>query len=120
MACTKYFSSRDILLCQEAKGNISSRAGVAGVITAASLTTSGDRDATESKVGATAIATENVVVFAIIGGSAGNINERDAGNSDTVSWVTSWATVEVVLLDIDTVLGDAGERNILVDDVANL
>lgn len=104
MARIKLSLSRCILLCQEAQSNICLRAGVAGVIAAASLTTSGDRDATESKVGATPVAAENVVVCAIVGASAGNINERDAGNSNTVGWVTSWATVEVVLLDIDTVV----------------
>jgi hypothetical protein len=108
------------MLYEEASRDACLRAGIAGVVTAASLTTSSDGDTTESKVRAAAVATEDVVVSAIIGTSTGDIDERNAGNSDTVRWVTSWATVEVVLLDIDTVVCDTRQGNVLVDDVADL
>lgn len=93
-----------MLLCKEVIKDIFLRAGVTGVVAAAGLTTSSDGNSTESKVGATAIATEDVVIRTIVGASTSNINERNTRDSDTVGWVTGWATVEVVLLDIDTVV----------------
>lgn len=93
-----------MLLCQEASTDACLRASIAGVVAAASLTTSGDGDTAESKVGATAITTENVVVSAIVGASTSNINERDTSDGNTVGWVTGWTTVEVVLLNIDAVV----------------
>lgn len=39
------------------------------------------------------------------------------GNCDSIRWVASSTTVEVVLLDIDTVVGDPGQNDILVNDI---
>lgn len=43
-----------------------------------------------------------------------------ASNGDTVGWVSGWSAVEVVLLDVYTVDGSAGDGDVLVGDVGNV
>lgn len=95
------------------------RAAARGVVTAASLTTSRNRNTREREVGAAVATTKNVVIHTIIGSSTSNINERDAGNSHTVGRVTGSTTVQVVLLDIDTIVGDTRHSDVLVDNIGN-
>lgn len=97
-----------------------SRTTAGRIIAAAGLTTTGDRNTTECKVGAAVTATENVVVFGIVGGRASHINEGDASDSDAIGRVTSWATVKVVLLNVDAVVRDSRNSDVLVCDVADL
>ena len=45
------------------------------------------------------------------------MNSRDR---DAVCWLAGWAAVEVVLLDIDTIVGNSGQSDVLVGDVVDL
>jgi hypothetical protein len=89
------------------------------VVTAASLTTSSDGNPREREVRAAVTTTKNVVIHTVIGSSTSDIDERDTGDSHTVGRVTSSATVQVVLLDIDTIVRDARHGDVLVDNVGN-
>lgn len=95
------------------------RATARWVVAAACLTTPSDRNTREAKVRAAVATTENVVVHTVIGDSTSDIDERDAGNVDAVGWVSSGTTVQVILLNIDTVVCDARQGDVLVDNVGN-
>ena len=95
------------------------RATARRVVAAACLTTTSDRNTREAKVRAAVTATENVVVHAIVSDSTSHIDERDAGNVDTVGGVASSTAVQVILLDINTVVSDARQGDVLVDNVGD-
>lgn len=57
-------------------------------------------------------ATQNVVVPALICSCACHIPDDDVGDADTCCRVACWATVEIVLLDIDAV-----DRDVLYSDI---
>lgn len=88
-------------------------------VAAASLSTTGNRNVGKCEVRAPSTA-KYVVVCSIRGCCASDVVESYATDGDAVSWCTSWPTVEVVLLDVDAVVGDAGEFDVLVDDILNL
>lgn len=90
------------------------------IVAAAGLTATSNGDISEGKVRAAVRATENVVVVGIIGSCALDVVESDTADGDAVGWVTGGAAVEVVLLDVDTVVGDTRDSNVLVNDVADL
>jgi hypothetical protein len=96
------------------------RAATGRVIAAAGLTTTGDRNISEGESRAATITTENVVVIGIVSNSTSHISESNVTDSDSVGGLSSGATVEVVLLDIDTVVGDARHSDVLVDNIADL
>jgi hypothetical protein len=79
----------------------------------------GNANVVESKVGARAITTENVVVDGIVSGGTSDVGHGDSGDSHAIGWVASWATVEVILLDINTVVADARDLDVLVGDAAS-
>lgn len=98
----------------------SSRTTTRGIVAAAGLTTASDRNTTESKVRAAVTAAENIVVSGVVRGRASHINEGNAGDSNAVGRVSSWTTIEVVLLDVNAVVRDSRDGDVLVRDVADL
>lgn len=96
------------------------RAAAGRVVAAACLTTTGDGNVGEGEPGAAVVTTENVVVVSIVGASTGHINEGDITDTDSVSGLASRTTVEVILLDVDTVVRDTRHGDVLVSDVADL
>jgi hypothetical protein len=96
------------------------RAATGRIVAATSLTTSSDRNTRERKVRAAIRATENIVVLGIIGGGTGDISESDSRDSHTISRFAGRTAIEIILLDIDTVVGDSRDSDVLVNDVANL
>jgi hypothetical protein len=97
-----------------------SRAAAGRIVAAAGLTAASNRDISESEVRAAVRAAKNVVVVGIVGRCALDVVESDAADGDAVCGFTSGTAVEVVLLDVDAVVGDAGDSDVLVDDVADL
>lgn len=96
------------------------RAATGRIVAATSLTPSSDRNTRERKVRAAIRATENIVVLGIIGGGTGDISESDSRDSHTISRFAGRTAIEIILLDIDTVVGDSRDSDVLVNDVANL
>lgn len=90
-----------------------------GRIVAAVAATTGDADIFKHKVRAAAITTENVVILAIAH-STSDINEGDVLNLNAIGRLAGRTAVEVILLDIDTVVGDAGDGDVLVTNVGHL
>jgi hypothetical protein len=90
------------------------------IIAAAGLTATSNGDISEGKVRAAVRPTENVVVVGIVGSRALDAVESDTADGDTISGLTSGTAIEVVLLDVDTVVSDARDSDVLVGDVADL
>lgn len=66
-----------------------------------------------------ALGAENVDVGTRGGHSTLNVGESDISDGNTSSWLTSWAAVEVILLDDNTVLGNVGEGDVLVGNAGD-
>jgi hypothetical protein len=64
--------------------------------------------------------TQNVVVSTLVCSSAGNIPDHNVLDQDTCSRVTCWATVQVVLLDVDSIDRDVLNTNVLKQDVVDV
>ena len=96
------------------------RATSGRVVAGASLTTTSNRNIRESEAGAAIITTEDIVVIGIIGASTGDISESNVTDADAVGGLPSGAAIEIVLLDVDTVVGDTGHGNVLINNVADL
>jgi hypothetical protein len=60
----------------------------------------------------TSLSTQDVVIPSFLSRSTSNIPNRDILDQHSIRWVARWASVEVILLDVDTV-----DRNILHADV---
>jgi hypothetical protein len=77
-------------------------------------------DVVESKVRATAISTENVVVSSFSLSSADDVGHGDVLDDNTVRGASGRTTVEVILLDIDTVDVDVRDLDVTVFDIGNV
>lgn len=93
------------------------RAGGARVV--AALVTTSNIDVGEGEVLTASIATEDVVGVRVGLDGSGDVLKDNVSDHDTVGGLTSWAAVEVILLDIQTVVGNAGEGDVLVGDVGD-
>jgi len=60
-------------------------------------------DVVEGKVRATTISTKNVIVSGLGLGSAEDVGHCDVLDDDTVRGASGWASVQVVLLNVDTI-----------------
>lgn len=89
-------------------------------IVAAGLTAS-DAHITKRKSRTAARPAEDVVI--VCAGRRNrplNIEERNIRDDDSVGGSSGWASVQVILLDIDAVLADPGHGDVAVDDVVDL
>lgn len=64
--------------------------------------------------------TQNVVVSTLVCSSAGNIPDHNVLDQDTCCRVTCWATVQVVLLDVDSIDRDVLNTNVFKQDVVDV
>lgn len=64
--------------------------------------------------------TQDVVISALLRSGSGNVPDHNVLNEDTCSRVTCWATVQVVLLDVDSVDRDVLNADVLEQDVVNV
>lgn len=65
-------------------------------------------------------ATQNVVVPALVCSRACHVPDDDVGDADTCCRVACWATVKVVLLDVDAVNRDVLYPDVLKQDVVDV
>jgi hypothetical protein len=80
--------------------------------------TSRNANISESEIRARIATAQNIVAVRITSASSTrDTAERNAGDCNTVCGATSWSTVEVILLDIDTVVTDVRELDVAVCDV---
>jgi len=96
------------------------RASVGRIVAAASLATTSDGVSRESESRAATIATQNIPILSRASHCTSDLDELDAADLDSVGGLSSRAAVEIVLLDIDTILADVCKGNVLVSDVRNL
>lgn len=90
----------------------------AGVVAAGVAT--GDENVLVGEVRARSVTAEDVVVVRVfINNGARHIDEGDVGDDDAVGGLAGGATVEVVLLDIEAVVGNATHGDVLVGDVGD-
>jgi hypothetical protein len=94
---------------------VSSRLDVARAVGSSS-----DMDVVEGEVRATTISTEDIVVPSLGLGSAEDVGHCDVLDDDTVRGTSSRASIEVILLDIDTVDVNVGDLDVAVFDVGNI
>ena len=96
------------------------RAGVGRIVATTSLTTTSDAVSRQGKARAATRTTKNIPILSRASHSASNFDELDAADLDTIRGLSSRAAVEIVLLDINTILADVGKRNVLISDVFDL
>ena len=89
------------------------------ILTLITLLAARDVDTLEGPVGAAAFTAENVHGHSIIADRAGHTVDSDIGDLDVVTGLASRAAVLVVLLDNDAVVGDSGQLDVGVSDVAD-
>ena len=89
------------------------------ILTLITLLAARDVDILEGPVGAAAFTAENVHGHSIIADRAGHTVDSDIGDLDIVTGLASRAAVLVVLLDDDAVVGDSGQLDVGVGDVAD-
>jgi hypothetical protein len=77
-------------------------------------------DVVESKVRATTISTENVVVSSFGLSSAEDVGHGDVFDDNTVRGASGRTSVEIVLLDVDTVDVDVRDLDVTVLDVGDI
>jgi hypothetical protein len=88
-------------------------------ITQALLPTSTNVNIIDNDVAAASLSTQNVVVLGLFRRSTSNILNLDILDDDAVRGVSSWSTIEIVLLDIDAVVGDVLDTNVFEDNVGD-
>lgn len=97
-----------LLVARSARGN---------VLALAAGLTAGDVNAGHGPVRAAAVTAKDVDLNSVRVNRASDVLEGNIGDSNTVGGGTGRVTVLVVLLDDDTVVGDAGELDVGVGDV---
>jgi hypothetical protein len=73
----------------------------------------------DGDIAATVGTAKNVVVPTLLRRSTRNIPDLNVLDDDAVSWISSWPTVQVILLDIDAIYGDILDADILKQDVGD-
>ena len=74
----------------------------------------------ELKVRATSLSTQDIVVLRPFLYLADDVLHSHAGDDDAVGGLTSWTAIEVVLLNVNAVVGDVVENDVLVGDTVRL
>jgi hypothetical protein len=96
-------------------------AGAARGRVVACLVTARDLHVLVAKVAAAAISAENVVVVGVVTRhGARHVDKGDVGDQDAVGGLAGGAAVQVVLLDVEAIVGDAAHGDVLVGDVVDL
>ena len=72
----------------------------------------------ECKVRAASRSAQDIVVLGSLLRGTDNVLHRHASNGDAIRRNASWATVQVVLLDVNAVVGDVVDDDVLVGDTA--
>jgi hypothetical protein len=94
---------------------VSNRLGIARAVGSSS-----NVNIVEGKIRATAISTQNIVVFSLGLSSAEDVGHGDVLDDDTICGTSGRTSVQVVLLDVDTVDVDVRDLNIAVLYIGNV
>lgn len=100
-------------------GDALARGSIRNTLALAAGFSSSDADARPRPIAAGSIGAEDVDLSSIILNRTSNTIDGKTGDGDTVGGLASRRTVLVVLLNDDTVLGDAGEGDVRVSDVGD-
>lgn len=73
----------------------------------------------EGKVRATTITAKDVVIRSRRLGCSIDVVDIHGSDDDAVAWVTSWASVEIVLLNVDPIGRNVLQKDVLVRDATN-
>ena len=79
----------------------------------------GDMNVVNLDVATASLSTENIVVLSLLCCSTGDVPHDNVLDDDTVRWVAGWSTVQVVLLDINSVDGYVLNANVLEKDIGD-
>lgn len=94
---------------------VSSRLDIARAVSSSS-----NVDIVECKVRAATISTKDIIISSFGLSSAEDVGHGDVLDDDTVRRASSWASIEVVLLNVDTVDVDIGDLDVTILDVGNV
>jgi hypothetical protein len=76
-----------------------------------------DQHIFENKVATTSTTAQDVVIGRIRSRRPFNIPEKKVGNDDAIGRATSWSSIQIILLNINTVRLDPADGNIAICDV---
>lgn len=79
----------------------------------------GDGNVIDGDVTAAALSTEYVIVPTFFSRSSSHVSNGNILDRDPIGRVAGWATIEVVLLNINTIDGNVGDGNVFKEDVGN-
>jgi hypothetical protein len=88
-------------------------------VTRTLLASTTDINIVDSDITATSCTTQYVVVFTLLRRCTSNVPDLNVLDDDAVRRVSSWPTIEVILLDIDTVYGNILDADVLEKDVGD-
>jgi len=80
---------------------------------------SSDSIAITGEIRKTSGTTEDVEVVSWRFNSTLDVNKADAREDDVVGWVSAWPTIQVVLLNVDTIVGDIRNGDVFVNHITN-
>lgn len=83
------------------------------------LSTSRNMHVIKREITATSLSTQNIVVASLARRRAPDILHGDILDLDAIRRLSRWATVEVVLLNINTIDGDILQKDILEQNIRN-
>src|SRR5437016_4067944 len=87
------------------------------IITGARDPATCDQHILENKVATTSTAAQDIVIGRVRSCGPRNILEKKIGNDHTIGRATSWFSIQIILLNINTVRLDPADGNIAVCDV---
>lgn len=64
-------------------------------------------------------AAKNVIISAFVRRRTSDVSDYNIRDADTSSWVAGWATIEIILLNVNTVDGDILNADILEQDIVD-
>lgn len=87
-----------------------------GLNIARAVGSSSDVNVVEGEIWATIISTKNIVIFGFRLSSTANVGHGDVLDDDTIGGFSGWTSVEVILLDVDTIDRDVRDLDIVIFD----
>ena len=73
----------------------------------------------KNKVATTSTAAQDIVIGRIRSRGPRNIQEKKVGNDNAIGRATSWSSIQIILLNINTVRLDPADGNIAICSVVN-
>ena len=91
------------------------------IITRTGILSPGNAYILKHNITTTSLSTQHIIIDAAPASRrTSDVLEQDVLDDDAVGWDTGWPAVEVILLDVDTVVGGVGHEDVLVGDVGDV